>query len=241
VSEQINSGRRRLLRIAAMTVAAIALASIVLSKDRAPIGTLAEDKKGVHRMTPTVVRLPIEGQMPALSGATGGLNSKPFTAADLRGKVVLVDFWTYSCINWLRSLPYVRTWVEKYKDQGLVVIGVHSPEFSFEKQIDNVRRATKELRIHYPVAIDSDYAIWSAFNNHYWPALYFLDAKGRIRHHQFGEGEYEQSERVIQQLLAEAGTGSTRHDLVSVDARGVEAAADWDSLSTPETYVGLVD
>jgi thiol-disulfide isomerase/thioredoxin len=189
-------------------------------------------------MTPAAVRLPIEGQMPSLGGATGWLNSQPLTAAGLRGKVVLVDFWTFSCINWLRSLPYVRAWAEKYKDQGLVVIGVHSPEFAFEKEIDNVRRAAKEMRIDYPIAIDSDHAIWRAFNNEYWPALYFIDAKGHIRHHQFGEGEYEQSERVIQQLLAEAGMSSTRHDLVSVNARGVEAAADWDSLSSPENYVG---
>ncbi len=127
------------------------------------------------------------------------------TAAGLRGKVVLIDVWTYTCINWLRTLPYVRAWAEKYKNQGLVVIGVHSPEFAFEKDVDNVRRAAKDMRVDYPIAIDSDYAIWRALNNEYWPALYFVDAQGRIRHHQFGEGEYEQSERIIQQLLAEAG------------------------------------
>jgi thiol-disulfide isomerase/thioredoxin len=160
------------------------------------------------------------------------------TAAGLRGKVVLIAFWTYTCINWLRSLPYVRAWAEKYKDQGLVVIGVHAPEFAFEKHLDNVRRAAKDMRVDYPIAIDNDHAIWRAFKNTYWPALYFVDARGHIRHHQFGEGEYEQSERIIQQLLAEAGIGGIRHDLVSVDARGAEAAADWGSLKSPENYVG---
>ncbi len=160
------------------------------------------------------------------------------TAAGLRGKVVLIDFWTYSCINWRRSLPYVRAWADKYKDQGLVVIGVHAPEFAFEKNVDNVRRAAKEVRVDYPIAIDSDHAIWRAFDNQYWPALYFVDAQGRIRHHQFGEGEYEQSEKIIQQLLAEAGSSGIGHELVSVDARGVEAAADWGSLKSPENYVG---
>ncbi len=138
-------------------------------------------------------------------GATGWLNSPPLTPSSLRGKVVLIDFWTYTCINWLRTLPYVRAWAEKYKDQGLVVIGVHTPEFAFEKNVDNVRRAAKDMRVGYPIALDSDYAIWRAFDNEYWPALYFVDAQGHIRHHQFGEGEYEQAERVIQQLLAEAG------------------------------------
>jgi thiol-disulfide isomerase/thioredoxin len=160
------------------------------------------------------------------------------TASGLRGKVVLVDVWTYTCINWLRTLPYVRAWAEKYKNQGLVVIGVHAPEFAFEKNIDNVRRAAKEMKVNYPIAIDNDFAIWRALKNEYWPALYFVDARGKIRHHQFGEGEYEQSERIIQQLLAEAGTGGIGHELVSVDARGAEAAADWGSLKSPENYVG---
>ena len=175
---------------------------------------------------------------PSLGGATGWLNSQPLTAAGLRGKVVLVEFWTYTCINWLRTLPYVRAWAEKYKDQGLVVIGVHSPEFEFEKNVDNVRRAAKDMRVDYPIAIDSDHAIWRAFKNQYWPALYFVDAQGRIRHHQFGEGEYEQSERIIQQLLAEAGAGGIGRELVSVDGRGAEAAADWGNLKSPENYVG---
>jgi thiol-disulfide isomerase/thioredoxin len=172
------------------------------------------------------------------SGATGWLNSPPLTAEGLRGKVVLIQFWTYSCINWLRTMPYVRAWADKYKDKGLVVIGVHTPEFPFEKDLANVRWATKDMRVAYPVAVDNDYAVWRAFHNQYWPALYFVDAKGNIRHHRFGEGDYEQSERVIQQLLAEAGSGAPSRDLVSVDARGTEAAADWGSLKSPENYVG---
>jgi len=187
---------------------------------------------------PSAVQLPIEGELPSLGSATQWLNSQPLTAAGLRGNVVLIDFWTYTCINWLRSLPYVRAWAEKYKDQGLVVIGVHAPEFAFEKNVDNLRRAAKDMRVDYPIAIDNDHAIWRAFNNHYWPALYFVDAQGNIRHHQFGEGEYEQSEMIIQQLLAEAGIGGIGHELVSVDARGAEAAADWGSLKSPENYVG---
>ena len=170
---------------------------------------------------------------PSLDGATGWLNSRPLTAADLHGRVVVIDFWTYTCINWLRTLPYVRAWAAKYKDQGLVVIGVHSPEFSFEKNVDNVRREAKDMKVDYPIAIDSDHAIWRAFKNQYWPALYFVDAQGRIRHHQFGEGEYEQSERMIQQLLADAGNSGIGHELVSVDARGAEAGADWASLKSP--------
>ena len=204
----------------------------------APIETLAEDMGMVGQMTPAAVHLPVEGDLPSFNGANEWLNSPPLTAAGLRGKVVLIDFWTYTCINWLRTLPYVRAWAEKYKDQGLVVIGVHTPEFAFEKNVDNVRRAVKDIRIDYPVAIDNDYAVWRAFNNHYWPALYFVDAQGHIRHHQFGEGGYERSEMIIQQLLAEAGMGDTGHELVSDDARGVEAAADWSSLWSPETYVG---
>ena len=204
----------------------------------APIETLAEDMGMVGQMTPAAVHLPVEGDLPSFNGANEWLNSPPLTAAGLRGKVVLVDFWTYTCINWLRTLPYVRAWAEKYKDQGLVVIGVHTPEFAFEKNVDNVRRAVKDLRVDYPVAIDSDYAVWRAFNNHYWPALYFVDAQGHIRHHHFGEGGYERSEMILQQLLAEAGMGDTGQELVSVDARGIEAAADWSSLRSPETYVG---
>ncbi len=187
---------------------------------------------------PAAAQLPIEGDLPSLGSATEWLNSQPLTAAGLRGNVVLIDFWTYTCINWLRSLPYVRAWAEKYKDHGLVVIGVHTPEFEFEKDVDNVRRAATDTRVEYPIAIDSDYAIWNAFDNHYWPALYFIDAQGHIRHHQFGEGDYEQSEMILQLLLNEAGIGGTGHELVSVDARGAEAAADWGSLKSPENYVG---
>jgi thiol-disulfide isomerase/thioredoxin len=151
---------------------------------------------------------------------------------------VLVNFWTYTCINWLRTLPYVRAWADNYTDQGLTVIGVHTPEFDFEHDLDNVRRAVKDLRVDYPVAVDNDYAIWNAFGNRYWPAFYFVDAQGQIRHHRFGEGEYEQSEMILQQLLSEAGSGGIGQDLVSVEPGGVEAAADWASLWSPENYLG---
>jgi len=187
---------------------------------------------------PAAVPLPVEGELPSLSGATAWLNSPPLSADDLRGKVVLIDFWTYTCINWLRTLPYVRAWAEKYRDHGVVMIGVHTPEFPFEHDLENVRQAAKNMRVEYPIAIDNDYAIWSAFNNHYWPALYIVDAQGRIRYHQFGEGAYEQSEMILQQLLAEAGIGGIAHELVSVDAQGAEAAADWGDLRSPENYVG---
>jgi thiol-disulfide isomerase/thioredoxin len=192
----------------------------------------------LRKTAPEVIRLPIEGTLPSLRDATAWLNSEPLTAASLRGKVVLVEFWTYSCINWRRQLPYVRAWSEKYKDRGLVVIGVHAPEFSFEKNIDNVRQAAKEIGIDYPIALDNDHAIWRDFNNEYWPALYFVDAQGRIRHHQFGEGEYEQSELVIQQLLTEAGAGNVSHELASVNPQGAEVGADWNDLRSEENYVG---
>jgi thiol-disulfide isomerase/thioredoxin len=192
---------------------------------------------GAHRH-PRTALLPVEGRLPGFEGATGWLNSSPLTPEGLAGTVVLVQFWTYTCINWLRTLPYVRAWAERYKDHGLVVIGVHMPEFDFEHDLDNVRRAAEDLRVTYPVAVDSDHAIWSAFDNHYWPALYFVDAQGQIRHHRFGEGDYGPSEMVLQQLLSEAGSGGIGHDLVSVDARGVEAAADWASLRSPENYLG---
>jgi cytochrome c biogenesis protein CcdA/thiol-disulfide isomerase/thioredoxin len=182
--------------------------------------------------------LPIEGQLPSLAGATAWLNSPPLTPEGLRGKVVLIDFWTYSCINCLRAIPYVRAWSDKYKAQGLVVIGVHAPEFAFEKNIDNVRRAVGDLKIDYPVAIDNEYAIWRAFNNQYWPAHYFIDAQGRIRHHHFGEGDYEESEQVIRMLLAEAGKGDVAGGFEKVAGSGVEAAADLGSVQSPETYVG---
>ena len=183
-------------------------------------------------------QLPDRGRVPSLGGATAWLNSEPLSADSLRGKVVLVQFCTYTCINWLRTLPYVRAWAERYAGQGLAVVGVHTPEFEFEKDLGNVRRALKEMRVVYPVALDNDYAIWRAFENRYWPALYVVDARGRVRHQHFGEGEYEQSERVIQQLLAEAGVGGVGRGLVSVEARGIEVAADWDSLKSPESYLG---
>jgi thiol-disulfide isomerase/thioredoxin len=173
-----------------------------------------------------------------LHGATSWLNSTPLTEGAVHGKVLLVDFWTYTCINWRRTLPYVRAWAEKYKEHGLIVIGVHTPEFSFEKDIDNVRRETAALNIAYPVAVDSDYAIWRTFHNQYWPALYIVDARGRFRHHVFGEGGYAESERVIQQLLGEAGNLNVPGDLVSLVPQGAEAAADERSLASPETYVG---
>jgi thiol-disulfide isomerase/thioredoxin len=189
---------------------------------------------GLHTAS---ARLPVEGELPSFGGATGWLNSPPLAPAGLRGKVVLVNFWTYTCVNWLRQFPYVRAWAAKYSDAGLVVIGVHTPEFSFEHDLGNVRREVQDLKVDYPVAIDNDYAVWQAFDNHYWPALYFADTAGRIRHHHFGEGEYQQSEMVLQQLLAEAGSDAG-HDVVSVEARGAEAPADWAALRSPETYAG---
>jgi thiol-disulfide isomerase/thioredoxin len=182
--------------------------------------------------------LAFEDDLAPLATADAWLNSPPLAAEELRGKVVLVQFWTYSCINWLRTLPHLRAWEKKYKDKGLVVVGVHTPEFEFEKDVSNIRQAATDMMIGYPIAIDSDYSIWRAFNNRYWPALYFIDARGRIRHHQFGEGEYEQSERMIQKLLAEAGQKDIGSSLVSVEARGIEVAADWKNLKSGENYVG---
>jgi thiol-disulfide isomerase/thioredoxin len=186
----------------------------------------------------TRAELPVEGHVPGFDGATGWLNSEPLTAEGLRGKVVLVDFWTYTCINWLRTLGYVRAWAEKYADQGLVVVGVHTPEFPFEKDVDNIRRAAKDMSVEYPIAVDSDYAVWRAFSNAYWPAVYIADAEGRIRYHHFGEGAYAECERVIQQLLREAGRDGIADDLVSVADDGFEAQADWTNLGSPETYLG---
>jgi thiol-disulfide isomerase/thioredoxin len=190
---------------------------------------------GLHTSS---TRLPVESRLPSFDGATGWLNSPPLTAPSLRGKVVLVNFWTYTCINWLRQLPYVRAWAGRYSGHGLIVVGVHTPEFGFEHNLGNVRRAVQDMRVEYPVAIDNDYAVWGAFANHYWPALYFADPQGRIRHHHFGEGEYQQSEMVIQQLLAENGPADAGHELVSVDARGAEAPADWAALRSAENYTG---
>jgi thiol-disulfide isomerase/thioredoxin len=193
----------------------------------------------MHVITVKPFRLSSASDLASLSGATAWLNSAPLTAADLHGKVVLVDFWTYTCINWLRTLPYVRAWAAQYKEQGLVVIGVHTPEFSFEENVDNVREAARERGVTYPIAIDNNRAIWSGFGNHYWPALYFIDSTGRVRDHHFGEGHYEESEMRVRQLLAATGTGGgIEREFVSVQARGPEVGADWDSLQSPETYVG---
>jgi cytochrome c biogenesis protein CcdA/thiol-disulfide isomerase/thioredoxin len=210
------------------------------TKPSADTPAAAPSEGAMIRAATAAAPLTVEGTLPQLTGAVQWLNSPPLTAEQLRGKVVLVDFWTYSCINCLRTLPYVKAWSKKYRDKGLVVIGVHAPEFAFERNIDNVKKATHDLGVDYPVAIDNNYAIWRAFGNQYWPAHYFVDAQGRIRHHHFGEGEYEQSEKIIQQLLAEAGhpdaaqvaTGLTQH------ASGVEAAADGNDMQSPETYIG---
>ena len=188
--------------------------------------------------TVTTPRSASGDEFPSLGGASSWLNSPPLTAAALHGKVVLIDFWTYTCINWRREAPYVRAWAQKYEAQGLVVIGVHSPEFSFEKDIENVRRAVADIGVDYPVAVDSEHAIWGAFRNAYWPALYFIDGRGRIRHRHFGEGDYDKSERVLQQLLLENGARDVAIDLVTVAATGPEAAADWQNLRSPEAYVG---
>ncbi len=221
--------------VLAITAVLFAIASLTesLPSKAAMFGPPASNPQ-----TANTIRLAVEGNMPPLDGAVAWINSEPLKAADLRGKVVLVEFWTYTCINWRRQLPYVRAWAEKYRGEGLVVIGVHSPEFEFEKNIDNVRRATKEIPIQYPVAVDNEHAIWRAFDNEYWPALYFVDAQGHIRHHQFGEGDYQQSETVIKQLLAEAGASGIDGGLVSATGEGPEAAADWDDLRSKENYIG---
>jgi thiol-disulfide isomerase/thioredoxin len=176
--------------------------------------------------------------LPSFEGVSGWLNSPPLSPAELRGRVVVVNFWTYTCINWLRTLGYVRAWAEKYEQHGLVVIGVHTPEFPFEREVDNVRAAVKQMHVDYPVALDRDYAVWQSFANRYWPATYIADSEGQIRHHQFGEGAYVECERVIQRLLREAGSGEAGEDLVSVRDEGFEAQADWANLESPETYLG---
>jgi hypothetical protein len=176
-------------------------------------------------------------RLPGFDGASGWLNSEPLVPSDLSGKVVLVDFWTYTCINWLRTLAWVRAWADRYSD-GLVVVGVHTPEFPFERDEDNVREAVQEMRVEYPVALDPDFAVWRAFDNNYWPAVYIADAEGRIRHTHFGEGGYESAERAVQALLRDAGRDGVPDDLVSVEPVGFEVQADWSTLESPETYLG---
>jgi len=190
------------------------------------------------RRHPRTAALPVEGHLPGFDGATGWLNSSPLTPAELRGRVVLVDFWTYTCINWLRTLAFVRAWAAKYRDLGLVVIGVHTPEFPFEREVENVREAAQAMRVEYPIALDSDYGVWNAFANRYWPAVYLADAEGRIRYHHFGEGEYDEGEWMIQHLLREAAGEGIDNELVSVAPDGFEAQADWANLASPETYLG---
>jgi cytochrome c biogenesis protein CcdA/thiol-disulfide isomerase/thioredoxin len=206
--------------------------------DRFRPGSVNASGAGVGAVHGATVALGNEGAMPSLDGAVSWLNSPPLTNTELRGKVVVIDFWTYSCINCLRSIPYVEAWAEKYKSDGLVVIGVHTPEFAFEKDPTNVAKAVEDLKITYPVALDSNYAIWRAFNNQYWPAHYFIDANGVIRYHHFGEGEYDESERVIQELLKEKNANLNVAGLVDVKAAGAEAAADLNDVQSPETYVG---
>jgi thiol-disulfide isomerase/thioredoxin len=205
-----------------------------------PISDLAGRIRSLaHRLaTDEPFGLPDEGRLASFDGATGWLNSGPLTPEGLRGRVVLVDFWTYTCVNWLRTLPYVRAWDAKYRDHGLTIIGVHTPEFGFERNVENITRETGRFGVEYPVAIDGDYGVWRAFSNHYWPAVYIADAEGRIRYHHFGEGEYAMTEMVIQRLLLDAGAVAIDPDLVMVDPRGLEVAADWRTLQSPETYTG---
>ncbi len=179
-----------------------------------------------------------DAMIPSLLAATSWMNARPIAPRDLRGKIVLIDFWTYTCINWRRTAPYLRSWAERYGGAGLVLVGVHSPEFAFERDLDNVRQAVRELRIEYPVAVDNDFAIWNAFGNQYWPALYVFDSRGRLRHHQFGEGGYEEAERVVRQLLEEAGRRDLGARPAPLEARGAEAPAAWEDLRSAETYLG---
>jgi thiol-disulfide isomerase/thioredoxin len=220
--DSINQERRRFIRSAATALGAARLGVIGSAVQQMACAALTERN---------------EGALPSLSGATQWLNSPPLTPAGLRGKVVLVDFWTYTCVNWLRTLPYVRAWDAKYRDQGLIVIGAHTPEFPFEKDIDNVRWAAKEMDMNYPIAVDSDYGVWRAFDNNYWPAVYVADVNGRIRYHHFGEGAYDETEKVIQRLLSESGR-KTDNQLVRVSPRGLEVAADYGTLRSPESYLG---
>ena len=245
VSEWVRRGLGALV-LAGVAAIALGLDTGLLTRlsqaQTAGLEQLLLDRANLGRRTQSIAvagsDLPVEGRMPALDGATLWLNSPPLTPEQLRGKVVLIDFWTYSCINCLRAMPYVKAWTQKYAAQGLVVIGIHTPEFAFEKVPDNVRRAMRELGIAYPVALDNDYKVWRAFSNQYWPAHYFIDVQGRIRHHHFGEGSYDRSEKVIQQLLAEAGRCDVPAGTVDPRAGGAQAAADFAKVRSPETYTG---
>ena len=191
-----------------------------------------------HRLAGETPVLPVEGRLASFEGATRWLNSEPLTPEGLQGRVVLVDFWTYTCVNWLRTAPYVRAWAAKYRAAGLTVIGVHTPEFGFEHDLDNVAAAARWFTVEYPIAVDNDYAVWRAFANQFWPAIYLADGEGRIRFHHFGEGEYAATEMAIQQLLMEAGVEGIDQDLVLVEPRELEVAADWGAVQSPETYLG---
>jgi len=244
----ITHNRRRVLGAAVATIAAggLALAGSAELQSRTPPpgeDPMSDRLPGflrslVHHLPGDSGDLPVEGQLPAFAGATSWLNAEPLTPEGLRGRVVLVDFWTYTCVNWLRTLPYVRAWDAKYASQGLTTIGVHTPEFDFEHDLANITTQARALRVPYPIAVDSDYGVWNAFANHYWPAVYIADAQGRIRYHHFGEGEYAMTEMAIQQLLLEAGATDVDPDLVSVDPVGLEVAADYQTLRSPETYLG---
>jgi thiol-disulfide isomerase/thioredoxin len=212
-------------------------------RDERAAGTAAARRPGLirsmaHRLAGDHPALPVEGRLAPFTGATRWLNSEPLTPEGLRGRVVLVDFWTYTCVNWLRTLPYRRAWAAKYADAGLTVVGVHTPEFGFEHDLDNVVAQVGVLGVDYPVAVDNDYAVWSAFANRFWPALYLADAQGRVRYHHFGEGEYAMTEMAVQQLLVEAGAREVDQELVMVEPRGLEVGADWRTLRSPETYLG---
>jgi thiol-disulfide isomerase/thioredoxin len=223
----------------ALVVSALALLGAGTGAPAFLARAAAGEKRGIVPMPTMLSPLPAEGPMPPLDGAVEWLNSKPLSTANLLGKVVLVEFWTYSCINWQRTLPHVRAWADKYRDQGLVVIGVHTPEFGFEKDIGNIRDAAAQLKVDFPIAVDSREAIWRAFDNNYWPALYFVDARGTIRHHHFGEGAFERSEQVLQQLLTDAGAKGIDGGLVHVEGSGSQAEADWANQRSPETYLGV--
>ena len=241
-TDAIHHDRRRFLQTGALTIAAGASASFATALSAfAPSVTARPRRSPKSEVGAEAGRVQANQRVPrevaAIANASEWLNSPRLTASSLAGKVVLVDFWTYTCINWLRTLPHVRAWAKTYQ-QGFAVIGVHTPEFPFEHNLANVRRAVQQLRVDFPVVIDNDYSIWRAFENQYWPALYLVDGRGRVRHHQFGEGEYPAAERAIQRLLKEAGVSGVNDGVVSVEGSGFEAAADWTSLKSPETYIG---